>query len=122
MDMRRLRGPLLAAIGTILLAGGSVALATDPSSPAVSAGTTAEQPENGGSDNDNVQEEVENESGADENDADDPAEADKDASDNDNVQDEVENESGADENDADDAADADAPDADNVEEESGASD
>jgi len=117
MDFRRLRGPLLAAIGTMLLAGGSVALANDPSSPPASTGTTAEEPENSGSDNDNVQDEVENDSAADENDADDAAEADQDASENDSAQDEVEN-------DADDAAegDSDAPDADDVQEESGASD
>jgi hypothetical protein len=79
MDFRRLRGPLLAAIGTMLLAGGSVALATDPSSPPASNGTTAEEPDNSGPDVDNVQEGVDNAQGENENDADDAAEGDADA-------------------------------------------
>jgi hypothetical protein len=117
MDFRRLRGPLLAAIGTMLLAGGSVALATDPSSPPASNGTTAEEPDNSGPEADKVQEGVDNAQGENENDADDPAEADQEASQGDNGQ-------GEDRNAADDAAegDADAPGADDATEESGASD
>lgn len=118
MDLRRLRGPLLAAIGTMLLAGGSVALANDPSSLPASTGTTAEEPENAGPDSDNVQNEVEDSSGADDaTEADDAAEAD--APDDDNIDDEAEDEGGAD-----DAAEADAgaPDTDNVQNESGAAD
>lgn len=96
MSLRRLRGPLVAAITTLLLAGGSVALATDPSVAPASTGTAAEEPGNTGSDTDNVQDEVQDENGADDAaEAADPAEADAGAADTDNVQDEVQDESGA---------------------------
>jgi hypothetical protein len=89
MNLRRLRGPLVAAIATMLLAGGSVALATDPSVAPASGGTTAEQPETSGPDTDNV--EFEDQSGADDAaEANDPAEADAGAPDTDNVQEEFE--------------------------------
>lgn len=94
MYLRRLRGPLVAAISTMLLAGGSVALATDPSVAPASAGTAAEEPETSGPDTDLV--EFEDESGADDAaEANDPAEADAGAPDTDNVQEEVEEEGGA---------------------------
>lgn len=80
MKLKRLSGPLVAAIATMLLAGGSVALATDLSVPPASAGTTAEEPGTSGPDTDNVQDESE---------ADDAAEADAGAPDTDNVQEEV---------------------------------
>ena len=81
MNLKRLRGPLVAAISTLLLAGGSVALATDPSGPPASTGTAAEEPESTGPDTDNV--EFEDQSGAD-----DAAEADVGTPDTDNVEDE----------------------------------
>lgn len=66
MDLRhlaRIRGPLLAAISTLLLVGsGSVALANDPSSPPASTSNAAEEPESTGPDTDLV--EVQDESGA----------------------------------------------------------
>lgn len=94
MYLRRLRGPLVAAISTMLLAGGSVALATDPSVAPASAGTAAEEPETSGPDTDLV--EFEDESGADDAaEANGPAEADAGAPDTDNVQEEVEEEGGA---------------------------
>lgn len=89
MDLRRLRGPLVAAISTLLLVGsGSVAFANDPSSPPASTGIAAEEPESTGPDTDLV--EFEDESGVD-----DATEADAGAPDTDNVQDEVQDESGA---------------------------
>jgi hypothetical protein len=99
MNLRRLRGPLVAAIATMLLAGGSVALATDPSVPPASSGTAAEQPETSGPDTDLLQ--VGDQSGADGGaeatdpaEAADPAEADAGAPDTDNVQEEVGDQSG----------------------------
>jgi hypothetical protein len=95
MNLRRVRGPLVAVITTMLLAGGgSVALATDPSSAPASAGTAAEQPETSGPDTDLV--ESGDQSGADDAaEANDPAEADAGAPDTDNVQEEVEDTGGA---------------------------
>ena len=88
MNLRRLRGPLVAAIATMLLAGGSVALATDPSVPPASAGQAAEQPGISGADTDLL--EVGDQSGADDAaEANDPAEADAGAPDTDNVQEQV---------------------------------
>ncbi|MBA3688298.1 MAG: hypothetical protein H0W81_05675 [Chloroflexi bacterium] len=93
MNLRRLRGPLVAAIATMLLAGGSVALATDPSVPPAFAGTSAEEPETSGPDTDLL--EVEDQGGAnDAAEANDPAEADAGAPDTDNVQEEVGDQSG----------------------------
>lgn len=66
MDVRhraRIRGPLVAAISTLLLVGsGSVALANDPSSPPASTSNAAEEPESTGPDSDLI--EVQDESGA----------------------------------------------------------
>lgn len=87
MDMRhlgRLRGPLVAALSTLLLTGGlSVALA-DSHSPA-SINTAAEELDSAGPDNDLV--EFEDQSGADDG-LEAEAEADSGAPDTDNVQDE----------------------------------
>jgi len=59
----RFRGPALAAISTLLLAGASsVALAGNPSIPPASTGTVAEEPESTGPDTDLVQ--FEDQSGA----------------------------------------------------------
>lgn len=89
MNLRRLRGPLLAAIGTMLLAGGSVALATDPSSTSTS--SAAEEPGSDGPDTDNVQ--FEDQSGADDAAEVGGAEAEAAGPDTDNV--EFEDQSGA---------------------------
>lgn len=64
MNVRRLRGPLVAGITTLLIAGasGGAALATDPSSPASATGAAAEEPESTGPDTDLV--EFEDQSGA----------------------------------------------------------
>lgn len=93
MNLDRLRGPLVAAISTLLLAGGSVALATDPSSLPQGTSSTAEEPGTAGADLDNI--EFEDESGAD--DAAEGAEAEAEGPDTDDVQDEsgAEDESGA---------------------------
>lgn len=87
MDLRhlgRMRGPLVAAISTLLLTGGiSVALAGDPATPPASTSNAAEEPESIGPDTDLV--EFEDESGA----ADAAeSEADSGAPDTDDVQDE----------------------------------
>lgn len=85
MDLRylgRLRGPLVAAISTLMLTGGiSVALAGDPVSQPASTSNAAEEPASTGPDTDLV--EFEDQSGAA-----DGAEADSGAPDTDNVQDE----------------------------------
>jgi hypothetical protein len=94
MNLRRLSGPLVAAISTMLLAGGSVAMATDPSVPPASAGTAAEEPETSGPDTDLVQ--FEDASDADDAaEANEPGEADAGTPDTDNVQEEVGDQSGA---------------------------
>lgn len=90
MNLKRLSGPLVAAIATMLLAGGSVALATDPSVPPASADTTAEEPGTSGPDTDNVQDESGADDAAEAADPAEAAEADAGAPDTDNVQEEVE--------------------------------
>lgn len=64
MNLRRLRGPLVAGITTLLIAGasGGAALAADPSSPASITGAAAEEPVSTGADTDLV--EVQDQSGA----------------------------------------------------------
>jgi hypothetical protein len=92
MDLRRIRGPLAAAITTMLLAGaGSVALATNPSSPPASTGAAASEPTSTSADTDLLQvgDQTGDQSGAqDAAGAPDVAEADAGAPDTDNVQDE----------------------------------
>lgn len=84
MNVKKLRGPLLAALATMLLSG-SVALATNPAGASPSAGTNAVEPGSAGADTDNVQ--FEDTSGA--KDAAEPAsgEATPAGPDTDNVQD-----------------------------------
>ena len=91
MNLKRLRLPLLAAVSTLVLAGGSVALATDPSTPP-STGTTAVEPGSAGPDTDNVQ--FEDQNGADDATEAAGAEADATGPDTDNV--EFEDQSGSD--------------------------
>ncbi|MEO8252559.1 MAG: hypothetical protein ABI978_03395 [Chloroflexota bacterium] len=54
MNLKKLRGPLLAALATMLLSG-SVALATNPPGVSPSAGANAVEPGSAGPDTDNVQ-------------------------------------------------------------------
>lgn len=55
MDLKRLRGPLVAAIGALLIGGGSIALANNPTA-SESPPTNAEQPGAPGTDTDTLEE------------------------------------------------------------------
>ncbi|MDQ2934274.1 MAG: hypothetical protein M3R49_04700 [Chloroflexota bacterium] len=55
MNLKRLRNPLVAAVGTLLIGGASVAIATEPSTPPNAPATTGED-EAGAPDTDTLQE------------------------------------------------------------------